>query len=181
MAPTNQRLEHIEAAMLDEPIPLLPHIYWETVVYFKVFGKLGNSKLLCDVGVVKQGHHDSSSLLCDNHHAYCAYLVRRDAKVCLEFWNGPDRDVLPRSIPIMDVDKDKEKTIKLGFYYDAIKRQFAIVSPISNVILCQFTAKFPSLVPQCGLYSFDQCYVAVKLIESPKVPKVLSKLMKTNS
>ncbi|XP_012940097.1 E3 ubiquitin-protein ligase TRIM8 [Aplysia californica] len=176
-----QRLEHIEGAIADEALPLLPHLYWEAIIHFRVFGKLGNSKLLCDLGVVKQGCEDGSSLLCDNFKSYCSYLVRRQNKVTLEFWNGPDREILPRSIPVLDLDNDQEKTIKLAFYLDALKRKLAIVSPGNNSVLCQFNVRFPSLVPMCGLYCFDQVYVMVKFTEPQKIPNVLSKLMKQST
>ena len=175
---SQQRLENIEGATADDSLPLLPHVYWETAVYFKIFGKLGDSKLLCDIGVCKPGHEDSAGLLCDNPKSYSCFLVRRQGKVSLEFWNGPERDILPKSIPVMDIERDKEKTIKLGFYFDAMKRTLAVISPGSNTVLCQFKIKFPNLVPQCGLYSSDHVYVLIKLTEPQKLPNVLTKLMR---
>ncbi|GFO23850.1 E3 ubiquitin-protein ligase midline-1 [Plakobranchus ocellatus] len=173
-----QRLEKLEGAMADECLPILPYVYWETIVHFQVFGKLGDSKLLCDVGICKQGTEDASSLLCDNQKSYCAYLVRRNNSVALEFWNGPNRDTLPRSIPILDLTREKEKSLRLGFYYDAMKRVVAIVSPGNNTILAQFYVKSTNLVPVCGLYCFEQVFTMVKFTDPHKLPTVLCKLMK---
>ena len=78
----------------------------------------------------------------------------------------------------MDLDKESEKTIKLGFYFDALRRQFGIVSPGNNSVLMQFPVKFASLAPQCGLYSPEHVHVVVKLTEPLKLPNVLNKLMK---
>ncbi|CAL1547540.1 unnamed protein product [Lymnaea stagnalis] len=176
-----QRLEALEGATADECIPLLPHVYWESVIHFHVFGKLGNSKLLCDIGICKQGSENDSALLCDNAKACCAYLVRRNNKIALEFWNGANRDTLPRSIPVLDLDQETEKTVKLGFYFDAMRRLFAIVSPGNNAILCQLHVKFTTVVPVAGLYCFDHVFGVIKFTECQKLPNVLSKLMKSHA
>ncbi|KAH9513674.1 hypothetical protein Btru_041782 [Bulinus truncatus] len=173
-----QRLETLEGAMADDCLPLLPHVYWESIIYFRVFGKLGDSKLLCDIGICKHGSENDSALLCDNTKACCAYLVRRNNKIALEFWNGMNRDTLPRSIPVLDLDHELEKTVKLGFYFDAMKRLFAIVSPGNNAILCQIHMKCTGVIPVCGLYCFDQVFGMIKFTEPQKLPSVLCKLMK---
>ncbi|BFZ21213.1 hypothetical protein BsWGS_24251 [Bradybaena similaris] len=173
-----QRLENLEGAMADECVPVLPFVYWESIIHFQIFGKLGISKLICDVGICKQGCEDGSAILCDNVKSYCAYLVRRNNKIALEFWNGPNRDTLPRSIPVLDLDQENEKTIKLGFYFDAMKRLFAIVSPGNNTVLAQFHVKFPNVTPLCGLYTFEHAFVMVKFTDVQKLPHVLSKLMR---
>lgn len=173
-----QRLEKLEGALADDCLPILPFVYWESIVHFQVFGKLGNSKLLCDVGICKQGTEDASTLLCDNQKSYCAYLVRRNDSVALEFWNGPNRDTLPRSIPVLDLTREKEKSLRLGFYFDAMKRVVAIVSPGNNTILAQFYVKTTNLVPVCGLYCFEQVFTMVKFTDPQKLPTVLVKLMK---
>ncbi|CAG5124282.1 unnamed protein product [Candidula unifasciata] len=175
---STRRLENLEGAMADECVPVLPYVYWESVIHFQIFGKLGVSKLICDVGICKQGCEDGSAILCDNVKSYCAYLARRNNKIALEFWNGPNRDTLPRSIPVLDLDQETEKTIKLGFYFDAMKRLFAIVSPGNNTVLSQFHVKFPNVVPVCGLYTFEHAFVMVKFTDVQKLPLVLSKLMR---
>ncbi|KAK0042969.1 tripartite motif-containing protein 3-like isoform X1 [Biomphalaria pfeifferi] len=176
-----QRLDTLEGAMADEGLPLLPHIYWESILYFHVFGKLGDSKLLCDVGVCKHGSENDSALLCDNTKACCAYLVRRSNKIALEFWNGFNSETLPRSIPVLDLNQETEKTVKLGFYFDAMKRLFAIVSPGNNAILCQIHMKYTGVIPLCGLYCFDQVFGMIKFTEPQKLPNVLCKLIKGNT
>lgn len=173
-----QRLEVLEGAKADECLPILPFAYWECVIHFNIFGRLINSRLLCDIGICKQGSEDECSPLCDNFNSFCAYLVRRNDKICLEFWNGASRENLSRSIPLLELDQDQERSLRLGFYYDATQGIFIIVSPGNNSVLSRFNIRMGSFVPVCGLYSCDQVFVMVRLIEPQKLPLILSRLMK---
>jgi hypothetical protein len=65
---------------------------------------------------------DQCGLVCDNPKAYSCYLVRRHRHVMLEFWNGPSQQILARSVPVANLDRENEKTLRLGFYLDTARK-----------------------------------------------------------
>ena len=83
--------------------------------------KITVSSQVCDLGVCKAGMEDACGLVCDNPKAYCCYLVRRQRFITLEFWNGPNQEILARSLQVADLDKENEKTLRLGFYLDVAR------------------------------------------------------------
>lgn len=184
-ASTCRRLDTLEGAMADTPFPPLPHMYWEVVVHFHVIGRLDDTKLICDFGVCKSGMEDSCGLVCDNHKSYCCYLVRRQRYINLEFWNGPNQEILARALTVADLQRDNEKTLKLGFYLDTPRRLFAVVNPAvaagSGSVLAQFHVKFANLVFLCGLYCPDQVLATIKHVPVVNIPTIVAKLMRAHS
>lgn len=176
-----RKLDALEGAVADTAFPPLPHMYWEVVVHFHVISRLEDSKLLCDLGVCKVGMEDGCALVCDNHKTYCCYLVKRNRFITLEFWNGPNQEILGRSLNVADLDKENEKTMRLGFYLDIPRRLFAVVNPAASTVLAQFNVKFANLVFLCGLYCPDQVYCTVKVSKVTNVPTVVVRLMKAHA
>ena len=175
--PSPRRLEEVEGAVGDTPLPNLPHMYWESVIHFHVISRLEESKLLCDVGVCKAGLEDACGLLCDNPKSYSCYLVRRGRFIALEFWNGPGQEILARSLNVADLGQETEKTLRLGFYLDPGRRLLAVVNPTASSVLAQFNVKFASLVSVCGLYCPDQVYATVAHVAVTNIPTVVAKLV----
>ena len=176
-ASTSRRLDELEGAMADKPFPGLPHMYWESVIHFHIISKLDESKLVCDVGVCKVGMEDACGLVCDNPKAYCCYLVKRNRFITLEFWNGPNQEILARSLNVADLDRENEKTLRLGFYLDLGRRLFAVINPTASSVLAQFNVKFTSLVAVCGLYCPEQVYATVAHVDVTNIPTVVAKLV----
>ncbi|KAL8602720.1 hypothetical protein ACOMHN_062934 [Nucella lapillus] len=174
---TSRRLDELEGALGDGPLPPLPHMYWENVIHFHVISKLDDSKLVCDVGVCKVGMEDACGLVCDNPKAYCCYLVRRHRFIALEFWNGPNQEILARSLQVADLDRENEKTLRLGFYLDAPRRTFSVVNPAAGSLLATFAVKFASLGWLCGLYCPDQVHATVTHVPVTNIPTVVAKLV----
>ncbi|XP_070208612.1 uncharacterized protein [Littorina saxatilis] len=174
---TSRRLDDLEGAMADNPFPNLPHMYWECVIHFHIISRLDDSKLVCDIGVCKVGMEDACGLVCDNPKAYCCYLVNRGRFITLEFWNGPNQEILARSINVADLDRENEKTLRLGFYLDLNKKVFAVINPAASTVLAQFNVKFTSLVWVIGLYCPEQVYATVKNVCVTNVPTVVAKLV----
>ncbi|XP_076456814.1 uncharacterized protein LOC143291086 isoform X2 [Babylonia areolata] len=174
---TSRRLDELEGAMGENPFPPLPHMYWENVIHFHIISKLEDSKLVCDVGVCKAGMEDACGLVCDNPKSYCCYLVRRNRFITLEFWNGPNQEILARSLNVADLDKENEKTLRLGFYLDVARRVLAVINPAASTILAHFNIKFTSLVWLCGVYCPDQVYATVKHVSVNNIPTVVAKLV----
>lgn len=175
---TLRRLDTLEGALADNPLPPLPNMYWEIIIHFHVISKLDNSKLICDLGVCKVGMEDICGLVCDNHKSYCCYLVKRNRYISLEFWNGPNQAILGRSLTVADLERENEKTLRLGFYLDMPRHLFAVVNPVASSILAQFHVKFTSLVFLCGLYCPDQVYATIKHNVVTNIPSVVARLMK---